>query len=508
MTTKNNINSDSNDNDSLSAVPQMSTDTHSAPTTSSPWNAFGVLLGGGFMTLLDVSAVNIALPALTVQLNASSSQLQWIVAAYSLAFGLMLVPAGRLGDVFGRRAMFILGITGFTLSSLACGLSFDANWLILARFAQGAFAAVVNPQVVGLIQQLFSGNDRGKAYGFNGASIGVSTSLGPVLAGLLVSSLPPFWGWRSIFLINLPVGIIVVWKSFRLLPPHVPSATRVRFDAVGVFLMSFTTLLIMLPLIIATEHASLSGAPWWLLGVGAAFWLAFMAWELWRDRHGHVVILPRTLMRTPSFVLGTIVITCYFAGWSGFFVTISLYLQDGLGLAAWQAGMLQLPFALGATISAALSGRLLARWGRPLVIVGLCLALAGMTSMDMIASFYPHGGAYGLMVVALFVGGVGNGWTIAPNQALTLADVPVHSSSTAGSLLQATQRIGTTLSVAALTLAFFVSLPLAARGRAAQSVAETALFSGAFSTALHVTEVGIGTALILAVVDWYRRRSS
>ncbi|OKL48324.1 hypothetical protein BSR28_01055 [Boudabousia liubingyangii] len=480
--------------------------TNRAGQQIDPWKAFYVLLAGGFMTLLDISIVNVALPSITLNLGATSSQLQWIVASYSLAFGLMLVPAGRLGDVFGRRNLFAMGIGGFTAASLLCGVATSANVLILARFIQGGFAAVISPQVMGLIQQMFRGPDRGKAFGFNGASIGVSTALGPVLGGLLVSALPLAWGWRSIFLINVPIGLIVVPLAMRMLPAPSGERQKIRLDLVGVILMSLITLLAMLPLIIATEHASLEGAPWWMLGVAVACWVVFMAWEILRDRAGQVVILPRALMRTPSFVLGTAIGTCYFVGFSGFFVTLTLYLQDGLGFAPWQAGLMQLPFAVGGTIAAASSGKLLARKGRSLVIIGITLSLSCMVALDLTAHFAPQGQLWWLVPIFFFIGGLGNGSTISPNQALTLSDVPVESSSTAAALLQATQRIGTTLSIAALTLAFFVTLPLPLRGQAASEPGQVALFSAGFSNALHVTEVAMLLAIILGLVDRFRRR--
>ncbi|AOZ73416.1 hypothetical protein BK816_01735 [Boudabousia tangfeifanii] len=471
-----------------------------------PWKAFYVIMAGGFMTLLDVSIVNVALPSITAHLQATSSQLQWIVAIYSLAFGVMLVPAGRFGDLFGRRTMFLVGIGGFGLASILCGLAPSANFLIGARLIQGAFAAVINPQVAGLIQQMFTGADRGRAYGYNGAAIGVATALGPVLGGVIVSALPGQFGWRTIFLINVPIALVVIPMAIKLLPPPQRQDAKIRLDLVGIILMTAITLLLMLPLIIATQHASWSGAPWWMIGAALAVWVLFMLWELWRDGQGGTVILPRSLMRTPSFTLGTVIITVYFVGFSGFFVITSLYLQDGLGLPAWQAGMMLLPFALGGTVGAAGSGRYLHHYGRLVVVVGLACSLAGMSLGNLLISLDPTGNHVWTLIFAFLLAGFGNGCTIAPNQALTLADVPVASTSTAAALLQSTQRIGTTLSIAVLTLVFFISLPLDLRGQPASSAGEILTFSGAFSNALHVTEVTCSLALMMALVDWYRRR--
>ena len=182
------------------------------------WRAFAVCLGAGFMTLLDVSIVNVALPSIEASLGAGPSDLQWIVAGYTLAFGLVLVPAGRLGDVRGRRTVFVAGLTGFVVASAACGLATTPEMLAVMRLVQGLAAGVLNPQVVGLIQQLFTGPERGRAFGLFGATIGVSTAVGPLLGGLLLAVFGEDQGWRAVFLVNVPLGAVLIPLALRYLP--------------------------------------------------------------------------------------------------------------------------------------------------------------------------------------------------------------------------------------------------------------------------------------------------
>ncbi|GAB3840379.1 hypothetical protein GCM10029963_08880 [Micromonospora andamanensis] len=190
------------------------------------WQALGVGLVAAFMTLLDISIVNVALPSLERALRADPSDLQWVLSGYALSFGLVLVPAGRFGDVRGRRNAFVFGIALFTLTSALAGLAQSPGWLIAARLLQGAAAGVVNPQVTGLIQQLFAGPERARPFGWLGATIGISTAIGPLLGGLLIAAGGPEHGWRWVFFVNVPVGIVAVLLGWRLLPGRVTPGAR------------------------------------------------------------------------------------------------------------------------------------------------------------------------------------------------------------------------------------------------------------------------------------------
>ncbi len=471
-----------------------------------PWRLFAIIATASFMALLDTSIVNVALPTLSRNLGANPTHEQWIVAGYSLSFALSLIAAGRASDVFGRKRMFLLGATGFGFVSLLCGMSLTPVMLVVLRLIQGVFGAVLIPTVSGFIQQLFSGPPRGQAFGYLGMVIGVSTAVGPVLGGFLVSALPPQLGWRSIFLINVPIAAVIVPLAWRKLPRDRPQGqVKLRLDVPGILLVSLVTISVMLPFVLATSMAHVSQAPWWLMAVAVAGVVGFVLWEHREDSLGHSVVAPRDLVRTASFVFGAGIGALYFLGFAGFFLTLALYLQAGLGMPAWQAGLIQTPFAIGSAIAAARAGRLVHSWGRRLVTFGLVGALAGFVAIDVMSELHPDSVNPWLLTVLLFFTGLASGTVISPNTALTLEHVPVARSSTAAALQQTTQRIGATISIAAMTLAFYASLPPSGRrGEHATGIAN-ATYSGAFAMSLHVTEACYVAAIIVAIADGMRR---
>jgi len=237
-----------------------------------------VALVAAFMTLLDVSIVNVALPSIQSDLHLSAGELQWVLSGYALTFGLILVPAGRFGDARGRRDVFIAGLALFTLASAAAGLATGPLWLVVARLVQGAAAGVVNPQVSGLIQQLFEPAERGRPFGLLGAVIGISTAVGPLLGGLLIQVFGAEEGWRWIFYINVPIGAAAIVLSYRWIPKR-PREQREResLDPVGVLLLGVGVVLLLLPLVQEREWAG--PAKWLLVAAAAIVFAGFVAWE-------------------------------------------------------------------------------------------------------------------------------------------------------------------------------------------------------------------------------------
>ena len=470
------------------------------------WRLFAIIVTASFMALLDTSIVNVALPTLSRNLGANPTHEQWIVAGYSLAFALSLTAAGRAGDVFGRKRMFLVGAAGFGLVSLLCGMSVTPVMLIALRLVQGGFGAILIPTVSGFIQQLFTGPARGRAFGYLGMVIGVSTAVGPVLGGFLVSALPDAFGWRSIFFINVPIAAVIVPLAWRRLPHDRPGeGESLRLDAPGIVLVSVATISLMLPFVLATSMAHVSQAPWWLVAVAAVTMVGFVVWERREDAAGHSVVAPRDLVRTASYMYGTVIGTLYFLGFTGFFLSLALYLQAGLGLPAWQAGLIQMPFAVGSAAAAARAGRLVNSWGRRLVTGGLVGVLAGFASVDLTVTVHPDSVNPWLLAALLLGTGAFSGSVITPNVALTLEHVPVARSSTAAALQQTMQRIGGTISITAMTLAFYASLPAAARSGGHAAGIANATYSGAFSASLHVSEACFVAAIVVALVDGRRR---
>ena len=446
-----------------------------------------VALVAGFMTLLDVSIVNVALPSIRDDLDLTSGELQWVLSGYALTFGLLLVPAGRFGDARGRRNVFIAGLAVFTLASAAAGLATGPLFLIVARLIQGAAAGVVSPQVSGLIQQLFAPKERGRPFGLFGATIGISTAVGPLLGGLLIAMFGSAEGWRWIFYINVPIGIVAIVLGWRWIPSRAGGKERENLDPVGVLLLGVGVVLLLLPLV---EEREWHGSAKWLLVVAAVAVLAgFVGWERRFARHGGTPVVDLGLFQVRSYSLGALIGLLYFAGFTTVFFIYTLFLQNGLRYSALEAGLAVTPFALGSAGAAAVGGRIVNRYGRPLVVLGLAVVAAGLTATAIALHFVPGDGAGWAAALPLLVAGIGSGFVISPNQNLTLAEVPVQRAGSAGAVLQTGQRIGTAVGIAAVGAVFFNRL-----------AAENGHWGLAFRTALLVT---IGFVLIALVAAFY-----
>lgn len=417
------------------------------------WQALSVGLVAAFMTLLDVSIVNVAVPSIRAALHANPSDLQWVLSGYALTFGLVLVPAGRYGDARGRRDVFIAGLALFTLTSAAAGLARSPAWLIGARLVQGAAAGIVNPQVIGMIQQLFRGPERGRPFGLLGATIGISTAIGPLLGGALIQVAGAQEGWRWVFYVNVPVGIVAILFGWRLIPAR-PDGQRRResLDPVGVLLLGAGVVLLLLPLVQEREwHTPLK---WLLIPAGAAVLAGFAIWEHRYARRGHPVF-DLSLFRHRSYTLGSLIALLYFAGFTSIFFIFTLYLQNGLQYSALLAGLAITPFALGSAAAAAVGGRIVHRFGRPLVATGLALVAAGLAATVLALHFVPGHGAPLATAGPLLIAGLGSGLVITPNQTLTLAEVPVAQAGSAAGMLQTGQRIGAAVGIAGVGSVFF-----------------------------------------------------
>ncbi len=453
------------------------------------WRALVVCLVAGFMTLLDVSIVNVALPSMQRGLGASSAELSWVVSGYTLTFGLVLVASGRLGDDRGRRKMFLIALALFTVMSAIAGLSVDPTMLVVARLLQGAAGGMMNPQIIGFLQQLFFGRERGRAFGLYGAAIGISTAVGPLTGGLLLQWGGDLEGWRYVFYVNVPIGIVALLLGMRLLPRDAPAAKGDRrpLDLVGAVLLGAAVVALMLPLVLSEENPS--GAPWWLVGVAVLLVLLFVAWERRARRaHGYPLVNFR-LLRTRSYALGTTLGLVYFAGFTSIFFVLTLFLQQGRGFTPLEAGLALTPFALGSAVSSALGGRWISRFGKPQVVLGLLAVAVGLVVTDVVLRLDP--GSVGWAIAPpLLVAGIGSGFVIAPNQTLALEEVPPREGGTAAGVLQTGQRVGSAVGIAAVGAVFFGSLE-SSHGN----------WSSSISSGLVVTVGLVVLALLVGVAD-------
>jgi EmrB/QacA subfamily drug resistance transporter len=447
------------------------------------------------MTLLDVSIVNVALPTLQAGLRADESDLQWIIAGYALAFGVFLVPAGRLGDARSRRAVFIVGVALFTLASAGAGAAPSPWFISLARVLQGVGGGLITPQVSGFIQNLFRGPERARAFSLFGASIGISTAIGPLLGGLLVNLGGPDFGWRLVFYVNVPVGVLLIVLARKFLPTAPPNGTRQSLDPLGVVLFAVAVLLVLYPLVEGGQGEPLSRRPWWLLAPAAALFLGFYVWERVWQRRGRETLIDLSLLKVRSYMFGLSLGTFYFAGFTSIFLIVTLYLQVGLGYTAFEAGLTTTPFAVGSAVSAYASGRLVERYGRWLAVGGLVGVSIALVLIDLLV---PHlSGSIGLKLAPVFLlAGLGGGLVVSPNVTLTLAEVDPARAGSGGGMLQTAQRVGSAIGVAVILAQFFAQL-----GQTRGDYAE------ALSVALRTTVGFVAVALLFALLDLIRRRT-
>jgi EmrB/QacA subfamily drug resistance transporter len=417
------------------------------------WRAVAVVLVGAFMALLDTTIVNVALPTIHTSLRASPASLEWIVSGYALAYGLVLVPAGRIGDRIGHKRLFIAGLALFTLASVACGISRTPDEMIAARVVQGFGAGVFYPAISATIQLAFTGPKRSKAFGTLGAVIGVSTALGPALGGLIIQAGGAADGWRWVFIVNLFIGAIALPLAAWLLPRPTAHARR-GIDPAGLGLLTAGLLLLLVPLI----EGQPDGWPAWTyisLGASVPVLALLAAWEVSTDRRGGDALLKPGLLARSSFSAGAVFAIVFFAGFTSVFFTLSILWQVGLGRSALATGLVVTPFALGSLAGAANSARLSARLGRMVLVTGCLLVgagLAGTAAVLYLAA--PHPGGWEL-AGPLLVAGLGSGMVIAPNQDFVMAYVPRQEAGTASGTLTAAQRIGSAIGIAVIGTVLF-----------------------------------------------------
>ena len=467
------------------------------------WRAFWVCVVVAAITILDLSKVNVALPSIENALGASSTQLQLIVSGYVLTFGLILVPAGRLGDQRSRKTLFLIGLTLFTLASVACAVAPTAELLLAARLLQGVAAGIQMPQVIGLIQQLFRGPERGRAFGLFGAMIGIATAFGPTLGGLMIALGGSQDGWRYIFWMNVPLGIIALVLAWRILPATSKSGYgRLDLDPIGIAIFGVTVLALMWPFLFTTGAPTDDPNRWWLLVVFVLAAAAFVAWERRYAAGGRAPLVPLKLFRVGSFRNGTLLATVYFAAMPAMFLLTTLYLQLGLGLEPVFAGMVTIGFALTSAFSSWRGGLLVERYGRSLVVVGLAILLVGLGLLMAAAILTPPSITPFVMAAAFLIGGTGGGLVISPNQTLTLHDIPPVEGGLAGSVGQLGQRIGTAIGTA-VALSLFYSTLYKERN-SGQGTVE--LYHHAYGVGMLSATLFFAVAMFIGVVDLGARK--
>lgn len=453
-----------------------------------------VLLAPLFMALVAVSVINVGLNAIGHSLGADDESLQWVISGYALTFGLFLVPAGRTGDATGRRRMLLIGIAVFTIGSLLAGFSPSIDMLNIARVLQGVGSGLLNPQTVGLIQLHFRGQQRARAFALLGTTVAVATAIGPVIGGFLIQVLGEDAGWRWMFLMNVPIGVVAILAGLRWVPDDRlrDRGARPDLDPVGTLLLAIAILAVMLPFL----ERSASRLVWLGIPLGLALVLVWAWWENRYKERGRSPMVDLAVFSNAAFRNGILIISIYFMGSTSIWIIVPLYLQRHLDHTAFEASLLGLPSAACAAISSQIGGRFVLRLGRRLVIGGFATVLVGLGLVVVVVEYVESGAvSFWVLALPLMLVGVSQGMTISPNQTLTLSAVDPRFGGVAGGVLQLGQRMGAAMGTAMIPGLLFA---LTAGG---------ASWLSAFTLALVAIMVFTVGALFVCLRDRHREKA-
>ena len=443
------------------------------------WKILATMVAAQFMFVVDAFIVNVAIPAIRADIGATSSESAAVIAIYQIAYASIVITGGRLGDIFGARRLFFIGLSGFIASSLWCGLSQSGAELIVARLAQGAAAALMVPQVLGTIHALFSDKEeRSRAFGIFGVALGLGGAVGFALGGALVSVNLSGLGWRMIFFVNIPVGLAIMIAASRLMPRFAADASA-RVDWAGAGLL-FIGLVALLGPVMFGRDAGWPSWVWAVLVIGALDLALFLALQRVRARRCGPTLIDVRLLADSAFRSGALATFCFFAGNVSFYFVMTLYMQNGLGIGALDAGLAFVPLAAAFTLASRGAAARVARYGVRALMQGCAIALAGLalTGVALMANV----SAPAMLAVLLGVFGFGQGLVMAPLFATVLSMMPHKQASAGAGMLATVQQAGNATGVALVGALYFA-------------------FADAHShrAALLVSLAAIATALVAAI---------
>ncbi|RSZ47330.1 MULTISPECIES: MFS transporter [unclassified Variovorax] len=443
-------------NTAASAASLSPTAGHSTGATGKPGRlGLWVMLSGTFLVVMDFFIVNVALPSMQRELQASAGTLQLVVAGYGLAMAAGLVTGGRLGDIFGRRRMFMLGLLLFALASAACGFAPTAELLVAARVLQGLAGALLQPQVLAMIGLAYTGEDRARAFAAYGLALGLAATLGQLVGGLLIHADLAGQGWRSCFLINVPIGLLAFVLAPRVIPPLANNG-RSSLDPAGMLLVALSSVAVVLPLVEGREQ----GWPmWsWLCLAAALPLLAAFAFQQRRlAALGGAPLVAPVLLANGRFVTGLLTTLAFYVGNASLYFVLALYLQQGLGLDPLSSGIVFTSLAVGFFATSIAGARLTRRFGGkpPIALGALVLAAGHALQFVNVAGWAGHSHVVAWMVPLLFVQGAGLGMVMAPLVSTVLAGLPPQHAGVASGVMSMVQQASNALGVALIGILFY-----------------------------------------------------
>ncbi|RFU45223.1 MFS transporter [Paraburkholderia sp. DHOC27] len=429
---------------------------HQVATTHDPrrWAAFAVLLVGAFLPPLDFFIVNVALPSIRQGLGATPAEVQLVISGYAGAYAVFLITGGRLGDLFGRRRVFLAGLTGFGLSSVLCGCAVSPMMLIVGRILQGLSAAVMAPQGLASIHALFPDHEKSRALSFYGAAIGLAAVIAQAIGGLLISANLFHLHWRIIFLINLPIVAAVFMGGLPLLP-DTRSDHPARLDRVGVVLSALALGLLITPLVEGRE----AGWPWWswlMLVACPVAGVLFWRYETALAQRGGTPLVNPELVRMPGLVVGLMGVLLFYV-MSAFFLTFSVYLQGALGASALSAGLVFVPCGLGFFLGPLTTPLAIRAFGRFVPAIGMSCEVIGCVLLCLVVAAAPAGQfpASLPMDAALWLIGFGQGWALPTLVRSVIDRGPVGGSGMISGVVNSALQISAALGVAVIGGVFY-----------------------------------------------------
>lgn len=462
---------------------------HATTSATRRWSAFAVLLVGAFLPPLDFFIVNVALPSIQSTLHTSAAELQLVISGYAAAYSVFLITGGRLGDLFGRRRIFLLGITGFGLTSVICGLASSPAILILGRVLQGLSAAAMAPQGLASIHALFPEQERARALGLYGAAVGLAAVAAQALGGALISADILHLEWRVIFLINLPIIAAVLIFGVRLLP-DVRGDSPAPVDRIGVLLCALTLGLLIVPLVEGREL----DWPWWACAMLIACpvaGMAFCRYEVAYARRGGVPLISMDLVRRPGLLSGLTGVLFFYVV-SAFFLTFSVYLQAALGMSPFETGLIFLPFGVGAFIAPLMTPLAIRCFGDRVPAIGMMLEVAGSILLAALVAGAPgRMPAQFPLIGAVALLGFGQGWALPTLVRSVINRAPATGSGMTAGITNSALQISAALGVAVIGGVFF---------SVAGTSPDPVTLARAFAVAMHCVGGSLAVSAVLSIV--------
>ncbi|KWV57646.1 ATP-binding protein [Bradyrhizobium macuxiense] len=458
--------------------------------SSRRWWVLAIVVAAQFMFGVDAFIVNVAIPTIAAELQATPAQIEAVIAIYLIAYATLVVTGGRLGDIYGTKSVFIAGVAGFSVTSLWCGLAQSGPELIVARLAQGATAALMVPQVLATLHLLFSDAARARAFGIYGIVLGLAGAAGFMLGGVLVTLDLAGLGWRAVFFVNVPCGVIIIAAALRIMP-MVPRRAGTRLDVPGAIVL-FAGLLCLIGPLLFGHDLNWSGEVWLVMAAGVAIIAGFVRLERIVARRGGMPLIDLTLLSDAAFMRGLAAVFFYFFANLSFYLVMTIFMQRGLQIPPLQAGLVFVPLALTFVVASRHSGVRARHRGTLVLIEGCALQIVGLaalvTMIEVVAAPTPL-----LLALVLMIFGYGQGLVMAPLSSAVLSSVKPASAGAGSGMYGTTTQIGNAAGVAAIGAVFFaIESAMSAR---------VALYA---ACALFVLSVTISAVFL----SWMRRASA